>query len=174
MNVIAWELGGKITDYPKGVHWMLAKMVQHVNDAIASAYGVRVRVDGGTYVREVPARFSGKLLDIAHMTIETDPERMGHRSLQDARLNAEFYKMSKAIQSTAYDWRKHRSNQLTLDRYDMNVSPPDDAEAYALLRKLEEFVIASRITLGLSPTPVTAPSVNVVNEALRKMREVKA
>lgn len=74
MNVVAWELGGEISDRPEGTSWTLASVIWRVNDLLAC-----IPVIGSSYERvavyaiafEVPAQLAPRLLALAHRTIGT-------------------------------------------------------------------------------------------------------
>lgn len=75
MNVVAWELGGEISDRPEGTSWTLASVVWRVNDllacipVLASSYE---EVAVYAFAFEVPAELAARILALAHRTIGTE------------------------------------------------------------------------------------------------------
>lgn len=68
MNVVAWELGGEISDRPEGTSWTLASLVGRVNDLLACIPSQ----DPSGIAFEVPAQLAPRLLALAHRTIGTE------------------------------------------------------------------------------------------------------
>lgn len=215
MNVIAWELGGKITDFPDGIDPVLAKVVQMVNDAIAipttpkpvrpepmrrfrmihpetvelyqaggppsASFNMEVEMTPVSpaemqayddamkdwqLAHEVPAKFSGRLLDIAHQTLGTKPGytlRTGdvHEAWRTFTNDYLFAQLQDTLTRTprSFPGRTREERQ--------------DSQAEALIEALDRSVRLYRMRLGLSEyrSETEAPSVAVINDALRRMHQ---
>lgn len=169
MNVIAWELGGSITDYPSTVNVAIANCIQRTNDVLAQL----------TENRTVPVQYAARLLDIAHNSIGTDPTREAedvNPTLSEIQRLAE-----KTLPPAAYfQWESNFGDMArvinTAQRYsaqgDTAITGPIDLFAEMSLRSLDHLVRETRQKHGLTPTNIAAPSVATVNEALRKMATV--
>lgn len=170
MNVIAWELGGSITDYPSTVNVAIANCIQRTNDVLAQLTGNRT----------VPVEYAARLLDIAHNSIGTDPAREAgdvNPTLSEIQRLAE-----KTLPPTAYfRWETYFGDMARVINVarghsdnDTNVAITERIDLFVkmTLHSLDHLVRETRQKHGLTPTNVTAPSVAAVNEALRKMATV--
>lgn len=196
MNVIAWELGGAITDYPPGVHPVLARVVQMANDSLAVPTLpqpkhrkvvlrrlVPVNQIWGLDVADDPVTMTEKTVwepdaaDVAAYESSFEvPAQYGARLLDIAHETLDTIDPSLCYRPTPGGFFSAGSAELgSFDRFHgARLAAIFDRAEYSerLLYELERGVGVFRMVLGLPRRRPAAPSVAAVNDALRKMRQV--